>query len=112
MKKAFKRTALTATAAAYAAVTAGLFLIGSAKVDVTPQNYGGTLTVFAPKDGESFVVRETNGVIGVFRRGVDEPLYTLDVFVFTLPEREQELLRDGIECDAEGLLYLLDSYGS
>ncbi len=113
MKKTFKRAAFLSVAALYIAVSAGLFDIISKGARATPlPSSDSSVSVFAPSEGEVFIVRETNGVIGVFVNGEDEPRYTLDVFVFTLPEDEQELLSFGIECDAEGLSYLLDSYGS
>ena len=60
----------------------------------------------------SFWVREHEGVIGVF--GVDGELeYTVEVYIKTLPQRDRELLKNGIYAkDREELLEILGDYNA
>lgn len=74
---------------------------------------GDFVSVAAMDDGgTSFIIRETGGKVGIFAEGSDTPEYTLDIYIFTLPEKAAALLRDGIVCDAEGLSYLIESLTS
>lgn len=73
--------------------------------------YRDALEVIASVDADTFLVREHDGKIGVFADG-DSPVYTVDVFVFTLPEDIQKLLFAGIECDLETLELLCDAVTS
>ena len=74
--------------------------------------YSDALEVIASVDADTFLVREHGGKIGVFADGDEIPVYTVDVFVFTLPENIQKLLRTGIECDLETLELLCDAVTS
>lgn len=74
--------------------------------------YRDALEVIASIDADTFLVREHDGKIGVFADGCASPVYTVDVFVFTLPEDIQKLLRSGIECDFETLELLCDAVTS
>ena len=60
----------------------------------------------------SFWVREHEGVIGVF--GVDgELLYTVEVYIKTLPQKDRQLIRDGIFAkDKAELLEILGDYNA
>ena len=61
-------------------------------------------------DDESFWVREHEGIIGVF--GIDGELeYTVEVYIKTLPEKDRQLLKNGIyAADKEELLEILGDY--
>ena len=74
--------------------------------------YRDALEVIASVDADTFRVREHDGKIGVFADGDEIPVYTVDVFVFTLPEDIQKLLFAGIECDFEPLELLCDAVTS
>ncbi len=74
--------------------------------------YRDALEVIATVDADTFLVREHDGKIGVFADGNETPVYTVDVFVFTLPEDIQKLLFAGIECDLETLELLCDAVTS
>ena len=74
--------------------------------------YRDALEVIASVDADTFLVREHDGKIGVFADGNETPVYTVDVFVFTLPEDIQKLLFAGIECDLETLELLCDAVTS
>ncbi len=60
----------------------------------------------------SFWVREHEGVIGVF--GIDGELeYTVEVYIKTLPEKDRQLLKDGIFAkDKSELLEILGDYNA
>ena len=70
------------------------------------------IAVLAESDLELFLVREHDGRIGVFAENGADPLYVVDVFVFTLPRDVQVLLRLGIECDLETLELFCDAVTS
>lgn len=83
-------------------------------VDDAYDRDSGSVQVLSPADGKrkTYILRETDGKIGVYASGADTPVFVLDVYVFTLPEKTAEMLRDGIECDDEGLSMLIDSFTS
>ena len=63
------------------------------------------------EDG-SFWVREHEGVIGVFGDN-GEHLYTVEVYVKTLPEKDRALLKEGIyAATREELLEILGDYNA
>lgn len=81
---------------------------GESHVSEPPPNEAAA-PVFSEADDETVILRETeNGRIGVFLPGSPTPEYTLDVFVFTLPEEAASRLREGIECDAGTVSELID----
>ena len=59
-----------------------------------------------------FWVREHEGVIGVF--GIDGELeYTVEVYIKTLPEKDRQLLKNGIyAANREELLEILGDYNA
>ncbi len=58
-------------------------------------------------------LREWNGQIALFESGSDEPVEVYDVSVASLPEEEQQRLREGIVIEGEEMLAsLLDNYTS
>ena len=57
----------------------------------------------------TYTLREYNGKIGIFEN--EALIYTLDTYVFTLPENDKKLLKDGIEVSTKEELYeLLEEY--
>ena len=63
-------------------------------------------------ESSCFWVREHEGVIGVF--GVDGELeYTVEVYIKTLPEKDRQLLKNGIyAASREELLEILGDYNA
>ena len=128
MKKLLLLTVLIILAASFAPprtekITAAVKSSGTTNTDATetavpsvPSDdadiYRDALEVIASVDADTFLVREHGGKIGVFADGCDSPVYTVDVFVFTLPEDIQKLLFAGIECDFETLELLCDAVTS
>lgn len=122
MKKIFRRAA-AALVIAYALglgiKTEGLLRSDGASpfsADASGESYrcdppkdDAALPVFSEAEGKTVILRETDsGKIGVFLPGETTTEYTLDVFVFTLPEETASRLREGIECDAETVSELID----
>lgn len=57
----------------------------------------------------TYILKEYNGKIGIFEN--DALIYTLDTYVFTLPENDKKLLKDGIIVSTKEELYeLLEEY--
>ncbi len=57
----------------------------------------------------TYILKEYNGKIGIFEN--DALIYTLDTYVFTLPENDKKLLKDGITVSTKEELYeLLEEY--
>ena len=60
-----------------------------------------------------YIVREYEGMIGVFAENEDEPLYTVDVAVELLPEADRKMLAAGITVSGrERLNSVLEDYES
>ena len=56
-----------------------------------------------------YVLKEYNGKIGVYEN--ESLIYTLDIYVFTLPEVDKQLLKDGIIVYTKEKLYeLIEEY--
>jgi hypothetical protein len=56
-----------------------------------------------------YVLKEYNGKIGVYEN--ESLIYTLDIYVFTLPEVDKQLLKDGIIVSTKEKLYeLIEEY--
>ena len=88
------------------------FFVFDAKLEnvTAPKNETGVLPVInVTEDEKNYEVKEYNGRIGVFED--NSLLYTLDVYVFTLPKSDQKLLSDGIKADSkEELNEILEEY--
>ena len=64
------------------------------------------------EESGSFWVREHEGVIGVFSAD-GELEYTVEVYIKTLPEKDRQLLKNGIyAADKEELLEILGDYNA
>jgi hypothetical protein len=59
-----------------------------------------------------YIVKRYGDIIGVFDAGDEIPFLTIDVFVFTLPDYEQEQLKSGIIVPANELEELIEAYTS
>ena len=56
-----------------------------------------------------YTVKEYNGKIGIFEN--EALIYTLDTYVFTLPEYDKKLLSSGIEASTQEELYeIIEEY--
>ena len=58
----------------------------------------------AAPQSRTYIIGEYNGKVACFEKGTDEPFIITDVYIKYLPERDKELLRDGIELDDAKLL--------
>lgn len=123
MKNIFRKSVIALAVAAFLAVSTNLggrmytdkdsVFSAPASGSAAEINLEDAAPVFAPDTAEvAYIIRETDGKIGVFAVGSDTPEYVLNIFVFTLPEATAELLREGIECDTEGLSLLIESFTS
>ena len=56
-----------------------------------------------------YLIKEFNGKIGIFEN--DALIYTLDVYIFTLPKKDQKLLSEGISVSSKEELYkIIEEY--
>ena len=56
-----------------------------------------------------YLIKEFNGKIGIFEN--DALIYTLDVYIFTLPKKYQKLLSEGISVSSKEELYkIIEEY--
>lgn len=96
----------------FAASLMTCFFVFDSKLEkiASPKNDTGVLPVInISEDNDNYEVKEYNGRIGVFEDG--SLLYTLDVYVFTLPKSDQKLLSDGIKAESkEELNRILEEY--
>ena len=61
------------------------------------------------KDTKTYMLKEYNGKIGVYEN--EALIYTLDTYVFTLPDVDKKLLRNGIVTTSKTELYeLIEEY--
>ena len=66
--------------------------------------------VAAIKESTVYTVREHCGRIGIFEDGYDEPSIILDVYVFTLPEKDKEMLKEGFTVNESSLGGVIEDY--
>ena len=106
---AFTAVTLVATGAAISAVSA-LDSLSSLKNEIAATS-SQAVEVRTDKH-ECYLVREHEGIIGVFNTD-GELLYTVDVYIKTLPLSDRELLRQGIHAkDRSELLEILGDYNA
>ena len=61
------------------------------------------------ESNNKYILKEYNGKIGIFEN--EALIYTLDTYIFTLPQNDKKLLDDGIEVSTKEELYdLLEEY--
>lgn len=86
------------------------FLLISNKIEKI--TYEGSEPVFEETNASKktiYTVKEYNGKIGIFEN--DALIYTLDTYVFTLPEYDKKLLSSGIEASTQEELYeIIEEY--
>ena len=57
----------------------------------------------------TYLIKEFNGKIGIFEN--DALIYTLDTYIFTLPQKDQKLLSEGISVSSKEELYeIIEEY--
>lgn len=66
--------------------------------------YENVITVFKEESEEAssndkYIIKDFNGKIGVYKN--NDIQYTIDVYIFTLPEKDKNLLSQGIEVSSE-----------
>ncbi len=57
-----------------------------------------------------YTVKEYGGKIGIFSGGNDTPETVLNVFVFTLPESDRSMLKEGFEIDEKSICSVIEDY--
>jgi hypothetical protein len=61
----------------------------------------------------AYLLRETDGKIGLYLPDEDTPRQVLDIFTYTLPDYDQQLLKEGIPvADEEDLQKYLEEFDS
>ena len=56
-----------------------------------------------------YLIKDFNGKIGIFEN--DALIYTLDVYIFSLPQKDQKLLSEGISVSSKEELYeIIEEY--
>ncbi len=61
----------------------------------------------------AYLLRETDGKIGLYLPQEDTPRQVLDIYTYTLPEYDQQLLQEGIPVtDEEDLQKYLEEFDS
>lgn len=96
--------------------TAAAFLItgaASAVVNNKPVKNPTTTSSASSVMQNYYIVREYNGKLAVFKNSDKYPTTIYDVFVFTFPEADKELLKKGIKVTSEhDLRKLIEDYTS
>lgn len=65
------------------------------------------------QSGQSFVIKDKDGRLAVFRKGEANPFMTTETYTNTLPRADINKLKKGVEAaDAEELRKLLEDYCS
>ena len=74
----------------------GLYFLGNRLNELknTPENDLPAFEETEPKPSDTYTLKDYNGKIGIYQN--DSLVYTLDVYVFTLPEKDKKLLNEGI----------------
>lgn len=86
------------------------FLLISKKIDkITQENSQEAFEEAILNEKTEYCVKEYNGKIGIFEN--DSLIYTLDKYVFTLPEYDKKLLSSGINVSTKEELYkIIEEY--
>lgn len=64
---------------------------------------------FVKEETTTYMLKEYNGKIGIYEN--ESLIYTLDTYVFTLPETDKQLLKNGIIATSKSELYrLIEEY--
>ncbi len=86
------------------------FLLISRKIDkITKDGVNDVFEETVESQNPVYTVKEYNGKIGIFEN--ESLIYTLDRYVFTLPEYDKKLLSSGIEVSTKEELYeIIEEY--
>ena len=92
------------------AVMTTYFLLISRKIEkITSENTESVFEETSANEKTVYTVKEYNGKIGIFEN--ESLIYTLDRYVFTLPEYDKKLLSSGIEVSTKEELYeIIEEY--
>lgn len=92
-------------AAAAALLAVGIILFCANQAALPSQRSGG--------DEYAYLLQETDGKIGLYLPGEDTPRQVLDIFTYTLPDYDQQLLKEGIRvADDQDLQKYLEEFDS
>ena len=87
------------------------YILTARKIDKIENKSEESIQVFDEVSQETAVykIKEYNGKIGIFEN--DALIYTLDVYLFTLPEKDKKLLSEGIQVSSKEELYeIIEEY--
>lgn len=87
----------------------GIFFINNA--NQKPQNMPRIAeTTFAVSTEKTYIIKDYKGRIALFSDGNEKPLEIYNVFTDSLPEKDAELLKDGIKIKSSELNNALSDY--
>ncbi|MBR3639757.1 MAG: hypothetical protein IKN50_04040 [Clostridia bacterium] len=76
-----------------------------------PEDNIGTADAFAVSGDEPlYTVKEYLERIGIFKEGKDKPDIVLDVYVFTLPDADRTMLKEGFIISKDVLMSTIEDY--
>ena len=92
------------------AVAAGLLAVG---IILSCANQAALPSQKSGGEDYAYLLRETDGKIGLYLPDEDTPRQVLDIFTYTLPDYDQQLLKEGIPvADEEDLQKYLEEFDS
>jgi hypothetical protein len=100
---------IIASAAVTALIAAIYISFGFSEVKNNVKSEDETKAVILNADN-MVTVKEYMEKIGLFNPGETKPFTILDVFTFTLPERDKEILKDGFTVPLEGIWNVIEDY--
>ncbi len=59
---------------------------------------------------DKYTVKEYNDKIAIFKENCDDPVKSLDVYVFTLPESDRKMLKNGFEIIEDEIESVIEDY--
>ena len=93
----------------FAVMTIYLLIISKKIENITENNVQDVFEDVTNREKTVYTVKEYNGKIGVYEN--EALIYTLDRYVFTLPEYDKKLLSSGIVVSTEEELYkIIEEY--
>ena len=108
-KKDLYKVAIIISAVFIVALTFFYFLTLSKINNLEKNDEEDNTPVFEETVEIKYILKDYNGKIGVFEN--DSLIYTLDTYIFTLPEKDKKLLSEGICVSSKEELYqMLEEY--
>ena len=108
-KKDLYKVAIIVSAVFIVALTFFYFLLLSKIDNISNANEEDDAPVFEETAEIRYILKDYNGKIGVYEN--DSLIYTLDTYIFTLPEKDKKLLSEGIAVSSKEELYqILEEY--